>query len=148
MSSATCADSVRRGPAAPARSCSVGPARTAMVPDRGGWGVDGGWMGNGSSLTPGAPLLDNRASFRFDETEHGANPWRARRCIRGRALQGRQTGHWRGPPRREGAALRLIREPEDVSNRRGVQARAPVERMRKRALDRGPFRFSDSRIRS
>ena len=36
---------------------------------------------------------ENRGTLRFDETEHGANPWRARRCIRGRPLQGWKTHH-------------------------------------------------------
>jgi len=33
-----------------------------------------------------AALEENPATVRFDETEHGLNPWRARRCIRGRKL--------------------------------------------------------------
>ena len=56
----------------------------------------------------------NRYNRRFDNTEPGLNPGRARRCNRGRLLhdataKGKQT-------RREGAASRMIRKPEDVSN--------------------------------
>ncbi len=61
------------------------------------------------TLTGGWGLGQNLGAVRFDKTEHGANPWRARRCIRGRPLQGRKTSHWRRLLRREGAADRLIR---------------------------------------
>ena len=40
------------------------------------------------ALDQDARLKENPATVRFDETEHGVNPWRARRCIRGRMLQG------------------------------------------------------------
>ncbi|MDX5409326.1 MAG: modified peptide precursor CbpA [Thauera sp.] len=43
------------------------------------------------NLTAGARPPQNRGTFRFDETEHGANPWRTRRCIRGWALHIRKS---------------------------------------------------------
>jgi len=60
-------------------------------------------------IAPSAGKPDN--SPRFDETEPGVNPGRARRCIRGRLSQD-ATG-----ASREGATDRTIRKPEDVSNR-------------------------------
>jgi hypothetical protein len=71
----------------------------------------------------------NRYNQRFDNTEPGLNPGRARRCIRGRSLQnvtakGKQT-------RREGAAKRTIREPEDVSK----PSLKPVDRASRQRLD-------------
>jgi len=46
-------------------------------------------------LDPPEALGENPPTVRFDETEHGLSPWRARRCIRGRKLHGlhMQTSH-------------------------------------------------------